>query len=1019
MRLSTDQPLHVALGYAIVAVLWVTLSDRALFALGLEDARWLSTLKGVGFVVVTAGLLFAMLSRSAKRNLPVEAERRMLAHLANHSNDILIMEDGEHRIVAVNDRALEAYEATRSALLGMRVSDLRTADSRAAFGADRARLETTGRALYETEHQSLRGRRFDVEISSRKLTLGGQSYVHSSVRDLSKYWRERQWLKLFFELPFVGMAITSPETKRWIHVNDELCRMLGYPRDVLGRMTWAEVTHPEDLDSDVAEFEQVLAGKRDGYRMRKRYVRADGSVLHAAIDVRCSRRTDGSVELFLATIQDITELLRSEAALARSRDLYAMLSGTNAAVLRAGDENELLESACRIAVRTGGFGMAVAHLIDAGGEPQPSALHSSPDFQQHLGRYGFTDIREPARMALASGEPWVRNDLPSLGHDETWVGRATGEGVASVGAFPLRRGGRTIGTLTVYARDPGFFSDAILRTLNQATEHISYAFDALAERRAREAAAVEIADANRRLQAANQQLHSLIASSPAAIFDLDRRGHVRSIWNRAAEQVTGVPASEAIGRPVPMQHDPHGSPGGLRRRIFAGETVHGEQISRRMLDGRIVHFNASGAPIRNADGEIETALIIVVDITEQVRAQEARAASERTYRMLFDLHPAPMWVFDAKDLRVLAVNDSAVAAYGYSREEFLQLTIDRLRPEEEVPRLLQHMRGIDALPRNSGLWRHRRKDGSLIDVQVDGHPLEFNGRRARLIMATDVTERVKAERALHESEAQLKTLNLELEDRIHARTAELLEAKERAENADRVKSVFLATVSHELRTPLNSIIGFSDLLLQGLAGPLAPEQRKQLGIVNTAGHHLLALVSDFLDISKIEAGALALDIVPLDLNELVGAELPAFRKAASDRGLELEHVPREASCTALGDPKRVRQVVQNLVSNAIKFTEAGRITIDVEAAPGRVRFSVTDTGIGIAEQDLASLFEPFARVELPRHQTREGTGLGLAIARRLVYAMGGEIGVRSEPARGSCFWFTLPRAGQRNDSCAS
>ena len=1019
MRIPASQPLQVSLGYAAVAMLWVTLSDRALFALGLEDASQLSMLKGVGFVAVTAGLLFVLLSRAVRRGLPAEAERQMLAHLANHSNDILIMEDSEQRIVAVNDRALEAYEASRSALIGRRITDLRTPESRATFAADRARLATTGRALYETQHQSLRGRRFDAEVSARRVTIGSQAYVHNSVRDLSKYWREQQWLKLFFELPFVGMAITSPETKRWIRVNDELCRMLGYTRDALERMTWAEVTHPGDLEGDIAEFEQVLTGIRDGYRMRKRFIRSDGSVVQAAIDVRCSRRGDGSVELFIATIQDITDLIGSEAALARSRDLYAMLSGTNEAVLRAREETELLDSACSIAVRTGGFGLAVAHMLDASGELQPAAVHASPDFEQHLARWGLVDIHAPARIVLATGEPTICNDLPSRGYDATWIGVATGEGAASMAAYPLSRAGRTVGTLTVYAREPDFFHEAILQALRQATGNLSYAFDVFADRRAREIAAAENAHANSRLRAAIQQLNSLIASSPAAIFDLDRRGNVRSIWNRAAEEITGVPAAKAIGLPLPIQSEPHVVEASLRKRIFAGETVHGEQIRRRLLDGRVVHFNASGAPLRDAAGEIEAALIIVVDITEEVRAQQAQAASERTYRTLFDRHPAPMWVFDAETHRVLAVNDSAVEAYGYSREEFLQLTIEQLRPEDEVPRLLQHLREIDSLPRNAGLWRHRRKDGSVIDVQIDGHPLEFDGRRARLIMATDVTERVKAERALHESEAQLKALNLELEDRIHARTAELLEAKERAENADRVKSVFLATVSHELRTPLNSIIGFSDLLLQGMAGPLAAEQRKQLGIVSGAGRHLLALVSDVLDISKIEAGALTFESVSFDLCELLDAELPAYRKSAADSGLGLERLPCGNPCNVQADPKRVRQVIHNLVSNAIKFTESGGIKVSIVPASGGYRVSVADTGIGIAERDLGTLFEPFTQVELPSHHSREGTGLGLAIARRLVLAMGGRIGVTSEPGKGSCFWFTLPRAGQGNVKCAS
>jgi signal transduction histidine kinase len=159
--------------------------------------------------------------------------------------------------------------------------------------------------------------------------------------------------------------------------------------------------------------------------------------------------------------------------------------------------------------------------------------------------------------------------------------------------------------------------------------------------------------------------------------------------------------------------------------------------------------------------------------------------------------------------------------------------------------------------------------------------------------------------------------------------------------------------------------------------------------------------------------------VPFDLCELLDAELPAYHKSAADNGLDIERLPCVDPCMVQADPRRVRQVIHNLVSNAIKFTDSGCIKVGIEPAPGSIRVAVTDTGIGIAERDLGTLFEPFTQVELPTHHSREGTGLGLAIARRLVEAMGGTIGVTSESGKGSCFWFTLPRAGARNDSCAS
>jgi signal transduction histidine kinase len=217
-------------------------------------------------------------------------------------------------------------------------------------------------------------------------------------------------------------------------------------------------------------------------------------------------------------------------------------------------------------------------------------------------------------------------------------------------------------------------------------------------------------------------------------------------------------------------------------------------------------------------------------------------------------------------------------------------------------------------------------------------------------------------------------------------------------------------VSHELRTPLNSIIGFTDLILSGMSGPVTAEQRKQLSIVLSASRQLLALISDFLDISKIEAGVITLNPAPVHLPGDLHNELAAYCELARDRAIELDVETNGCEIVATADVQRVRQVLGNLVSNALKFTDAGRVQVRFESRQNVALVSVEDSGIGIAAEHLLTLFEPFKRIEIPGQQTREGTGLGLAIARRLTEAMGGQIGVESSPGRGSRFWFTLPLA---------
>jgi signal transduction histidine kinase len=258
----------------------------------------------------------------------------------------------------------------------------------------------------------------------------------------------------------------------------------------------------------------------------------------------------------------------------------------------------------------------------------------------------------------------------------------------------------------------------------------------------------------------------------------------------------------------------------------------------------------------------------------------------------------------------------------------------------------------------------------------------------------------------------------ELEKRVAERTDELilangalLEAKEAAESADRLKSAFLATMSHELRTPLNSIIGFTGILLQGLPGPLNDEQRKQLGIVRDSARHLLALINDVLDISKIEAGQLEVVHETLDLRASIDKVAGIIRPLAEKKGLTLTVETAPAIGRWTGDARRVEQILLNLLNNALKFTERGGITLRAVIEQHALRLAVSDTGIGIKPEDQDRIFLPFRQIDTGLSRRHEGTGLGLAICRRLAERMGGTIELHSEPGYGSVFTLVLPATG--------
>jgi PAS domain S-box-containing protein len=439
----------------------------------------------------------------------------------------------------------------------------------------------------------------------------------------------------------------------------------------------------------------------------------------------------------------------------------------------------------------------------------------------------------------------------------------------------------------------------------------------------------------------------------------------------------------------------------------------GHRMQYRLMDqhGDTRHIESQGSAIRDERGAVSKVLVVSRDVTERVRTDEILRESESRYRLLFENNPMPMLIYERSTLQMLAVNEAFVNHYGYTRDEALALVLTDLYPEDEKPRI------ADIIPRLRGHayvgeWHHRKRDGAFITIVVSSHELNYMGRAARVAVMTDITERKQAEE-------ELRAAREGLEQRIGERTAELAVAKERAESADRLKSAFLATMSHELRTPLNSIIGFTGIILQGLAGPLNPEQARQLGMVQSSARHLLALINDVLDISKIEAGQLEIRPETFELQAAIRKVMGLVRPLAERKGLPLRLESRLAALSLHSDPLRVEQVLLNLLNNAIKFTDHGEVALVAETVPCHLfpgaaapapalQLRVVDTGIGIKPEDLSKLFQPFRQVDAGLARRHEGTGLGLAICRRLAGLLGGDITVTSTWGKGSCFAFVLP-----------
>jgi len=416
-------------------------------------------------------------------------------------------------------------------------------------------------------------------------------------------------------------------------------------------------------------------------------------------------------------------------------------------------------------------------------------------------------------------------------------------------------------------------------------------------------------------------------------------------------------------------------------------------------------------------------IAVISDITERKKVENALRQSEERFFKAFHATPDAIVISQAADGLLLEVNEMFLILSGYSRDEALNRTAVELKLWADP----NDRKRYDAAVREQARVRDmeagfRTKSGKMLDGLVSGENILLNNELCLLTIIRDITERKK-------TEAELETHRLHLEDMVRERTgelersqkalqtllddmskakAELEAANERLKELDRLKSAFLATMSHELRTPLNSIIGFTGIMLQGLTGPLNEEQVKQMTMVQGSARHLLALINDVLDISKIEAGQLALSVTSFELRPSVEKMVKLVLPLAEKKGLDLKLELGDDLGTATTDQRRLEQIILNLLNNAIKFTEKGHVSISCRIEDNHTILSISDTGIGMRPEEIPNIFQPFHQIDTGLTRKYEGTGLGLSICKKLLEMMGGNIHVESQWGRGSIFTIRFP-----------
>jgi PAS domain S-box-containing protein len=830
------------------------------------------------------------------------------------------------------------------------------------------------------------GRSVVLRADVRVVTVDGQPCLFALVTDAAPRERLEADLRdtesrLQFALTHAAMGIWSWDVPAGVvHWSPNMGPLYGLPAgaDALSSDLFFELVHPDDRESVRREDERVRSGS-DRYAVefrvrlpdgRQRWLEARGTVL--------GRDAEGRPLAILGVTMDISQRKASEEALRSSersaRELLAaagrqaselaLLDRVRSALARELDLPVLFRTVVEAVADTFGYTQVSLYLRDG----DHIALQHQVGYARVLSRIPIGD--GVMGRVVRRGEPILLEDVRA---DPSFLGAI--EGIESEVCVPLWDRGRVVGVLNLESTSGNRMGPADLRLMEALSEHVSVAI-------ARARLYAEVRRSEERLRLA-------LSAAQMATWDRDLDTD-ETTYSEGAATLLGLPAgtpltaadleSAVLADDVPALH-------AAARAVRAGGARYEVEFRVRLPDGGIRWLRDQGEVVQH--GERRRLLGVTQDITERKRAELALADERDTLDALMTHLPDAVYVKD-RGSRFRRVNpvtarhlglDDPEAAVGKTDFDFFpevlarQYFADEQRVVATGEPILNKLEP-QGLGEDAAWWLTSTVPLRNARDEVVGI----------IGAARDVTERRRLEE-------------------------ELRTARDRAEAGNRAKSEFLSTMSHELRTPMNAIIGYAHLLLDGLDGPLTPEQEADIRRITEAGDRLLALIDDVLDLSSVEAGRLSVNPEPVALAGVVAAVRDDLWPAAAAKGLALEAVLPPDLPPVVADPVRLRQMLLNLAGNAVKFTERGRVTLTARVAGDWIEIAVADTGIGIAPAALPAVFEAFRQADSGTARRFGGTGLGLAITRRLAQLHGGEVTAESVPGTGSTFTLRLPLGG--------
>jgi PAS domain S-box-containing protein len=881
--------------------------------------------------------------------------------------------DHDGQFLEVNDAYLRFSGYTLEELRSMRITDVEVKETAEETTLHMARVRQSGSDIFESLHRTRDGRVWPVEVNVSYWPGGGGRYF-TFLRDITQRNAVQSALRRWadsFENCAHGIALGDPATGRILASNPAYARLQGRSTEEVAGAEILALYEPSDRALVMAKMAE--ADRFGQVRYEARLIRKDGSLFPIQMDLVSVRDEGGQLLYRVGTVQDISERKRAE--------------------------QELLDSELRVRSLGDNLPDSVVYQYTRDPDGSPRFVYMSAGVEHITGVKAEDALRDASLLfQLISPE-----SLPQLMEAEAASARELS--VFDI-ELPIRRTDGEPHWVRLHSRPRRLPVGEILwdgvlidiTELKKVEEEVK-SLNASLERRVAERTA---------------EVDSMLANATVGLAFADRELRCIRI-NQYLADIDGLPIEEHLGQTL---HDlvpqiAESIESDLQEVFATGRPVSGREIAleRPARPSEDRYLVLGHYPVFSADGSVLSVGTSVTDITDRKRSEEALAGLNRALKAeiaerarvetqmrrlatVVEATPDFVGIADAAK-QILYLNRAFCEALGRwpDREP---LSITDCQPESSLQAVLGE--GLPTAERGN-VWRgeteFRFQDGRLIPVSqlILAHwdaegSLEFYATIMR-----DISERKELEETLRRHSQQLSEANHELA------------------RASRLKDEFLANMSHELRTPLNGILGISESLHEEVYGPLNPRQHRAILDVEDCGRHLLDLINDILDVAKIEAGKVELELGAHEVEQVCQASHRLIKEAALKKRISVSLAIDRSLGELVADQRRLKQVLVNLLSNAVKFTpQGGKIGLDVvgDRVKREVRFTVWDTGIGISPADQTRLFQPFLQLDSGLSRHYEGTGLGLVLVKRLTEMHGGALHIESEVGKGSRFTVVLP-----------